>query len=426
MIGITRASREVVVKKQRRLTRAATGLALVALASALAACGGDGGDDAGATSGGGLQVLIASSGDAETNSVRTAAQAWSTESGTPVEVLPAQDIQQQLGQGFAGGNPPDVFYVDAAKFGDYAKQGSLYAYGDQLDNADAFYPSLVSTFTYDGKFYCAPKDFSTLALVINTDLWSAAGLAEADVPTTWDELTQVATTLTTGGVTGLVVGDTRDRVGAFMRQAGGWFVNADGTQATVDSPENAQALDYVKGLLADNVAAYPKALGAGWGGEAFGLGKAAMAVEGNWIKGAVANDYPDIEYLVAEMPAGPAGKGTLLFTQCWGIAEQSDNKEQALALVQALTTEEAQQQAAEDFGVMPSLQSLGEWYAQTYPEDAAFVAGGDYGQGPVTVPGFAPVLAEFDTQLQGLATANVEQILQATQTNAEAVVGAAG
>jgi multiple sugar transport system substrate-binding protein len=151
-----------------------------------------------------------------------------------------------------------------------------------------------------------------------------------------------------------------------------------------------------------------------------------MAVEGNWIKGAVANDYPDIEYLVAEMPAGPAGKGTLLFTQCWGIAEQSDNKEQALALVQALTTEEAQQQAAEDFGVMPSLQSLGEWYAQTYPEDAAFVAGGDYGQGPVTVPGFAPVLAEFDTQLQGLATANVEQILQATQTNAEAVVGAAG
>ena len=33
---------------------------------------------------------------------------------TQVTVTPAQDIAQQLGQAFAGGTPPDVFYVDAA------------------------------------------------------------------------------------------------------------------------------------------------------------------------------------------------------------------------------------------------------------------------------------------------------------------------
>jgi multiple sugar transport system substrate-binding protein len=370
-------------------------------------------------------MLIASSGDAETTAVRQAAEAWADENGTTVRVLPAQDINQQLGQAFAGGNPPDVFYVDANRFGDLAQQGSLWAYGDQLDNADDFYDSLRSTFTYDGQLYCAPKDFSTLALVINTDLWKKAGLKDSDIPTTWDDLAAVAKTLTGGGVTGLVIGDTRDRVGAFMQQAGGWFVNDDGTEAIVDSPENEQALTFVQGMLKDKTAAYPTAVSAGWAGEAFGLGRAAMVIEGNWIKGAVANDYPDLNYTVVELPEGPAGKGTLLFTQCWGIAAQSQNQEQALELVKSLTSEDAQISFAKAFGVMPSLQTLQDQYAEAFPEDAAFIAGGDYGQGPVTVPGFTPVMAEFDTQLQTLATGNVQQILQATQVNAEPVVQAA-
>ena len=58
-------------------------------------------------------------------------------------------------------------------------------------------------------------------------------------------------------------------------------------------------------------------------------GKAAMTIEGNWIKGAMTNDYPDVKYTVAPMPAGPAGEGTLLFTQCWGVAAQSEAQEQA-------------------------------------------------------------------------------------------------
>ena len=74
-----------------------------------------------------------------------------------------------MGQAFAGSTPPDVFYLDAAKVADYASVGALYAYGDQVKNATDFYPSLRTAFTYKGTLYCAPKDFSTLALVINTD-----------------------------------------------------------------------------------------------------------------------------------------------------------------------------------------------------------------------------------------------------------------
>ena len=60
----------------------------------------------------------------------------------------------------------------------------------------------------------------------------------------------------------------------------------------------------------------PDDLNAGWGGEAFGLGKAAMSIEGNWLTGSM-KDYPNISYKFIPLP--PARK-TLLFTNAWGCA----------------------------------------------------------------------------------------------------------
>jgi multiple sugar transport system substrate-binding protein len=415
---------------RRQHTRRALAWAAAATALAVtAACGGSGFEEDQAAGGpdqkGGkasLEVLIASSGDAETDFVTETAEAWAKDTGNKVDVVVAQDLNQQLSQGFAGGNPPDVFYVDAARFADLAKAGSLEPYADQVEDNDDFYESLRSTFTYEGEQYCVPKDFSTLALQIRTDAWEAAGLTESDVPTTWDELASVAERLTDGKQTGLVIGDTRDRIGAFMVQNGGWVLNEDATEVTADSPENVEALQFVKEALKAGSFKYPTQVDAGWGGEAFGTGKAAMTIEGNWIRGAMKNDFPDVQYTVHELPEGPAGKGTLLFTQCYGIAAASEYKEQSVSLVEALTSVEAQLAAADAFGVMPSRASAEEQYVEKYADDAPFVAGADYGQGPVNAPGMDSVLADFDAGLQQLTRQDPAQILSELQSNAEAAL----
>lgn len=403
---------------------AASGAALVMLAAA--GCGGgfeEAGGDAEQQSGeASLEVLIASSGDAETQFVTETANAWAEESGNQVKVVVAQDIVQQLSQGFAGGNPPDVFYVDAARFADLAEAGSLEPYADQIADNDDFYESLRETFTFEGEQYCVPKDFSTLALQIRTDAWEEAGLTEADVPTSWDELAEVADTLTTGKQTGLVFSDTRDRVGAFLVQNGGWLLNEDSTEVTATSAANVEALAHIKEQLAAGSFKYPTAVDAGWGGEAFGTGAAAMTMEGNWIRGAMTADYPDVDYTVHELPAGPQGKGTLQFTQCYGVAAASEFKEQSVDLVEALTTKEAQLAAAAAFGVLPSRESAEQAYLQKFPDNAPFVAGAEYGQGPVNAPGLDSVLAEFDSGLQQLEQKEPEQILGSLQTNAEAAL----
>ncbi|MET0859478.1 MAG: extracellular solute-binding protein, partial [Microbacterium sp.] len=382
-----------------RKTRAIAGAGALAVAGALilSGCGGssfdepaDGGGDGELTSSDeAITLLIGTSGDAETDAVTEAVAAWSEESGIEAEVKVATDLPQELSQGFAAGDPPDLFYLAPEALAGYAGNGSLQPYGDLLENKDDFYPSLVENFTFEDEFYCAPKDFSTLGLVINKGLWDAAGLTDDDIPTTWDELTTVAQTLTKDGVVGLGFGWEWQRIGTFMAQAGGGLV-ADG-EAIANSQENVDALTYIQDRMADGTFAYAQDVGAGWGGEAFGKQLTAMTIEGNWITGAMTNDYPDVEYVVTELPEGPAGKGTLQFTNCLGMAADSGNQEAALGLAEYLTSTEQQLAFSQAFGVMPSIQSAAEQWTSDNPDLAAFLAGADYAQGIPTYDGTADV-----------------------------------
>lgn len=411
---------------------------MLALAAAgaltLTACGGgdgfedEGGDDAQGTQEAGagegqasLVMLIGSSGEAETTAVEEATAAWAEETGNDVEVRAATDLGQELAQGFAGGNPPDIFYLDASQVAEQASAGNLHAY--EAEDNDDFFPALRDAFTYDGQQWCAPKDFSTLALQINTAAWEEAGLTDDDIPTTYEELATVAETLTEGDQVGLVLGPGIDRLGTFVVGNGGWWLNEEGTEPTGTSEEVLAGLEYVQENMAEGSFAYAADVDAGWGGEAFGTERAAMTMEGNWIRGAMENDYPDVDYTVAEMPEGPAGPGTLLFSNCWGVAAESDSQDQAVDLVNFLTEPDQQLAFAEAFGVMPSRQSATEDYTSTYPENGPFIAGGDYGRGPINAPDMSQVVADLNSQLENLEGANLQQVMESFDQNASAVLG---
>lgn len=414
-----------------RALLAAGGLA-VAGTLALTGCGGSGFDEpaeSGAAGSGeltssddALTVMIGSSGDAETSAVKDAVAAWAAESGTDADVIVATDLNQQLSQGFAGGSPPDLFYLATEQLAGYASNGSLIAYGDQLANKDDFFESLVTNFTYDDKFYCAPKDFSTLQLIINTGLWEKAGLTDADIPTTWDQLASDAEKLTGDGVTGLVFGGEYARIGAFMAQAGGRLVSEDGMSAEANSDANVQALTYVQDHLKDGTFAYASDVGAGWGGEAFGKQLGAMTIEGNWITGAM-GDYPDVDYTVVQLPAGPAGMGTMQFTNCWGMAADSPNQQGALDLVEYLTSADQQLAFSKAFGPMPSVQSAADQWKSDNPDLVAFIDGSDYAQGVPTTKGVVDVITDFNAQLESLKSGDPTAILDSVQTNLEAIIG---
>ncbi|GIH04821.1 ABC transporter substrate-binding protein [Rhizocola hellebori] len=394
--------------RQWRLPAALAALILLGAS----ACGGD--DNQGNQTGANLQMYAFSSSAAEDAALNAAIAAYNKLGRNTVRlnILPEYDTALQTA--LAGGQPPDVFYVNDNKLPDLARAGALEPIGDKVDNPDDFYESLRQSFTFEGAYYCPPKDFSTLQLIYNVDELAAAGVQP---PKTWEELTAAAQKLTKPGRPGLAINPEFYRWGVFLAQAGGWPTNSDVTKMTMDTAQVRQALQYVADLHKSGSAATAAAVGTGWGGEALGKGKAAMTIEGNWIVGAMKADFPNLKYAVAELPAGPSGKATMAFSVCYGVAKASKNKAAAIDFVKFLTSSEQQLAFTKDFPVMPSRKSLSEQWLASKPELRAFVNGAAYAKKAVFIPGFAPVVDSMNDGIQGLAAGDrtVDQVVMATQ-----------
>ena len=152
-----------------------------------------------------------------------------------------------------------------------------------------------------------------------------------------------------------------------------------------------------------------------------------MTIEGPWIVGALDADYPDVNWEAAELPEGPAGQGTLTFSNCWGIAADGDTAA-AVELVNHFVSPEEQQAFTEAFGVNPSRPSLEQWNADAQPEKEAFNAGIEYAQGQVALPGFASVIADLNAQLEALGSgaATPDEVLERLQQTTEEVIAEQG
>lgn len=326
---------------------------------------------------------------------------FNKKNGSKAQFLPQKEYDAALQAALASGAGPDIFYVDSFKMPDLVKAGALAPVPKgALTNPEGIYPSLRAVFTgADGKLICPPKDFSTLGLVYDAEFLKAKGV---NPPTTWDELKVAATKLTTDGRTGLVMGFEYPRVGTFMFQAGGAMTDSKITKMTVNSPENKAAFTYLSDLYKSKALRSPDEVGAGWAGEAFGKGKAAMVIEGNWIVSFLKKDFPNVKVGYAELPSGPKGKGTFAFTVCYGVNKNSKNQAAAWKLVDALTNAEGSLKWTNAFNVMPAHASVADKWLATHPELKAFVAGAQYARKYQFVPGFGDVQGEFNKDLKAV------------------------
>jgi multiple sugar transport system substrate-binding protein len=150
-----------------------------------------------------------------------------------------------------------------------------------------------------------------------------------------------------------------------------------------------------------------------------------MTIEGNWIVGAMKTDFPNVRYAVAELPAGPKGKGTMAFSVCYGVSKASRNKAAAEDLLRYLTTPAEQLKFTREFPVMPSRRSLADQWLADKPQLKPFVAGADYAKKSVFIPGFKSVIDTLNDGIQGLAKGNksVDEVVGSTQNAGKDVVG---
>lgn len=350
-----------------------------------------------------------SSSDAENKALQDAVNAFmEANPNINVELSLSPSYNETMQTAFASGDYPEVFYVDSSRLPDWAEAGVVAPAGDNIEDLEDIYPSLVEVFTYNDTLYCAPKDFSTMTLQYNKDLFDAAGVEYPTAEWTWEDLRAAAEKLTGENaegqpVLGLVTPPNFERWLPFLYQAGGTLFDEEGN-LTLNTPEAQEAIEFYVGLVEDGLAGPPSAVDAGWGGEAFGNGRVAMAMEGNWVINYLKEQFPNLNWGVAPLPAGPAGQATMAFTVCYGVSAAAEGAEAEAAwkLANFLSGREGAQMVAEtSFGVMPGRASAAEAWTERFGEEMApFVEGAEYAREWRLPVGSQPFIDAFNAALQ--------------------------
>jgi len=288
----------------------------------------------------------------------------------------AQDYSTVLKTNLAAGTEADVFYIDVSDIDSLMKTGKLLALDDYMaktgTSKNDFVSTLINAFSYNGKVYGIPKDFNTLGLVYNKDLFKAAGIAEPTNDWSWTDLSAAAKKLTTGGVVGLSLPADAARFMPFLWQAGGDLAN-------INNAAGQAATDFYTGFEAkDSVSKLPSELGMGWPGEAFEKGRAAMVFEGGWLPADLNNNFKSVNYGVVQMPKGTAGKSNLIFTVSYSVSAKTKNPNAAWALTNYLTGADNQAKVLKAGFALPTRAALASQI--TNANSKAIFDGAPYGK----------------------------------------------
>lgn len=282
-----------------------------------------------------------------------------------------------------GQDAPDVMYLGLEDFAGFAEDGYLepldtFIAKDKEFKPDEFYGKIYEQFRYRGKLYGVAKDFATLVLYYNKDLFDKWEVPYPKPDWTWDEFLETSKKLTHTGTPG----GTKDEYGMVLEtwtgqwlpwvwQNGGRIVDEDNCKWLMGDPKyldaNAEALQFLSDLIwKHKVAPNPSYTRNQGTSDVFKGGRAAMYTAGRWM----CMQFKDIDSFEWDVVTLPRKKkaATCLFTVAYGISSQSKEKEASWKLVKFLTAKKSQAAVANAGMAIPSMKTVAESKAFTNPK----------------------------------------------------------
>ena len=382
------------------MNRTATAAALVALALGATACGGSSGSS---SSSGDLAVkgpikIWLSNNPEELAWGKAMVADWNAKN--PSQKVTAQEIpagkssEEVIGAAITAGNAPClVFNTAPVAVPQFQKQGGLVALDDFPDGlqyikdrtgglADQYKSS-------DGKMYQLPWKSNPVVLFYNKDLFAKAGLDPANPKLgTQAELLDTARTLVKTGAApnALWPSPASDFFQAWFDFYSFYAANSDGTplvkdgKATFDSEQGKQVATMFETLYKENLASKEV-----FQGDAFGEGKAAMAMAGPW---AIAAYKDKVNWGAVPVPAAEAKADTSTFSDAKNVAMYSacENQGTAWEVMKFATSQEQDGKLLAETGQMPMRKDLTTAYADYFTKNPLYTQFAEQAGRTVEVP----------------------------------------
>jgi len=322
------------------------------------------------------------------------------------QYVPTGDaLVQKLVTSVQSNTAPDISWIHSDFLQYLVEANAIYPmktfiYGqDSLPAKDVedIYPSLMQAASWRGDLYSMPMEATDLCIIYNKDMFKKAGLDSEHGPQTWEELVDYAKKLTIK-VNGtqqigffVPVYPAGGPLGAWMEwqwmpflwQAGGDIVDSLQTRILVNSIEGVQALGLWRQIYNfENQSRFSVDYDA-----AFVSQQVAMIVDGPWDLPRYRKILTNFRWGVAPLPAGPAGRSTIVGGEYLAIFKQSKHPKQAWTFIKWLMKPEVQALWSMKSGYLPvrkSVMKLEDYqqYLRTHPRFAEYVKSLDFGRAP--------------------------------------------
>ncbi len=287
-----------------------------------------------------------------------------------VEVSDWDSYWTKLKTMLSANTPPDVFAMDAPLYLDYQSRGVLLNLQPYLDKnpgmLDGVYPQTLQAYKTPDGMYGLPRDFQTIVLFYNKDMFDAANVAYPTADWTYDDLRNTAKALTKVGSDG--------KTTQFGFSADLWDMELIWSEAIWANGGDVISTDHTKTLIGDAKAmpawqlfhdmmfvdkSWPDAnISQEYGGDPFLAGMAAMTTIGHWAVPGYAE--ANFKWDVAPMPKGPAGAATSVNSAGFVVGKASKNPDAAFEFLKYVVSEPAQKRLAQLGFACPVLKSVAE------------------------------------------------------------------
>jgi len=287
-----------------------------------------------------------------------------------VEVSDWDSYWTKLKTLLAANTPPDVFAMDAPLYLDYQSRGVLLNIQPYIDKTsgflDGFYPVTLEAYKLPDGYYGMPRDFQTVVLYYNKDMFDAAGVAYPTADWTYDDLRTSAKNLTidkNGDGTIDQWGFASDLwdMELFWSEAiwswGGEVINPDHTQTLVGEPIAREAWQFMYDLMFTDKSMPDTNTSGQYGGDLFQAGIAAMTTIGHWaVPGYATTEF---KWDVAPMPISPGGgRATSVNSAGFVVAKDSKNADAAWEFIKYCLSQTGQTRLTELGLAIPVLESV--------------------------------------------------------------------
>lgn len=288
-----------------------------------------------------------------------------------VEVADWDSYWEKLRVLMAGGTPPDVFAMDAPLFLDWQSRGVLLNLQPYLDKEptilDGVYPITLQAYKTPDGYFGLPRDFQTIMLYYNKDMFDAAGQSYPTDAWTWDDFRAAAKALTLDkdgdGTTDqwgfwAEVLDPEPYWGSVIWSHGGDIVDLAAGKTLISSPEATAGFQFISDMWLTDKSMPTEQQLAQYGYDGFLSGISAMGVSGHWS----VPDYATVAFKwdIAPLPIGPAGRATGVNSAGFVIAKDSPNPDAAWEFVKYAFSDAGQSELAKIGLAIPVRQSVAE------------------------------------------------------------------